>query len=93
VEQVDTPQTIGYALTDSPVGLAAWILDHDADSYEKISHAVLDGRPTGELTRDRIVDNITLYWLTNSAKGGHFAAWEEPELFSEEMRAAFRSLR
>jgi pimeloyl-ACP methyl ester carboxylesterase len=154
VEQVDKPQTIGYALTDSPVGLAAWMLDHDADSYEKISHAVLDGRPTGELTLDRIVDNITLYWLTNTPtssariywenaraalaaaqqqapvevsvpvaftvfpdglflpprswlekvyanliyfsevdKGGHFVAWEEPELFSTEMRAAFSSLR
>jgi pimeloyl-ACP methyl ester carboxylesterase len=149
------PQTIGYALTDTPVGLAAWMLDHDADSYEKISHAFLDGQPAGGLTRDRIVDNITLYWLTNTAtssgrlywenfrtifaaiasgakspelslpvaytvfpgeivqtprswadkvypnliyfneadKGGHFAAWEEPELFAAELRAAFRSLR
>jgi pimeloyl-ACP methyl ester carboxylesterase len=148
------PQTIGYGSTD-PVGLAAWMLDHDTDSYEKISHAFLDGRPAGNLTRDHIVDNITLYWLTNTAtsaarlywenaqsivaaiasgqkppelslpvaftvfpdeifqaprswaekvypnltyfneadKGGHFAAWEEPELFSEEVRAAFRSLR
>jgi len=148
------PQTIGYGSTD-PVGLAAWMLDHDNDSYEKISHAFLDGRPSGGLTRDRIVDNITLYWLTNTAtsaarlywenaqsivaaiasgqkppelplpvaftvfpdeifqaprswaekvypnliyfnevdRGGHFAAWEEPELFSQEVRAAFRSLR
>jgi pimeloyl-ACP methyl ester carboxylesterase len=148
------PQTIGYGSTD-PVGLAAWMLDHDTDSYEKISHAFLDGRPAGNLTRDHIVDNITLYWLTNTAtsaarlywenaqsivaaiasgqkppelslpvaftvfpdeifqaprswaekvypnlsyfneagKGGHFAAWEEPQLFSEEIRAAFRSLR
>jgi pimeloyl-ACP methyl ester carboxylesterase len=148
------PQTIGYGSTD-PVGLAAWMLDHDTDSYEKISHAFLDGRPASNLTRDHIVDNITLYWLTNTAtsaarlywenaqsivaaiasgqkppelslpvaftvfpdeifqaprgwaekvypnltyfneadKGGHFAAWEEPELFSEEVRAAFRSLR
>jgi pimeloyl-ACP methyl ester carboxylesterase len=155
VEMPEHPQTIGYALTDTPVGLAAWMLDHDADSYEKISHAFLDGHPAGGLTRDRIVDNITLYWLTNTAtssarlywesfraifaaiatgqkppelslpvaftvfpgeifqtprswaekvypnliyfnevdKGGHFAAWEEPELFSEELRAAFRSLR
>ncbi len=149
------PQTLGSALTDTPVGLAAWMLDHDTDSYEKISHAFLDGRPSGGLTRDRIVDNITLYWLTNTAtssarlywenaqsivaaiasgqkppelslpvaftvfpdeifqaprswaekvypnliyfnevdRGGHFAAWEEPELFASEVRAAFRSLR
>jgi pimeloyl-ACP methyl ester carboxylesterase len=155
VEMNTRPQTIGYAETDSPSGLAAWMLDHDADSYEKISHAFLDDRPAGKLTRDRIVDNITLYWLTNTAassarlywenarsllaafaagkkppeltlpvaftvfpgeifqtprswaekvypnliyfneaeKGGHFAAWEEPQLFAEEMRAAFKSLR
>jgi pimeloyl-ACP methyl ester carboxylesterase len=155
VEMPEHPQTIGYALTDTPIGLAAWMLDHDADSYEKISHAFLDDHPAGGLTRDRIVDNITLYWLTNTAtssarlywesfraifaaiatgekppelslpvaftvfpgeifqaprswaekvypnliyfneadKGGHFAAWEEPELFSSELRAAFRSLR
>jgi pimeloyl-ACP methyl ester carboxylesterase len=152
-EQGQSPQTIGYALTDSPAGLAAWILDHDTDAYEKISRAFVDDRPSGGLTRDRILDNITLYWLTGSAtsaarmywegarstaaaagqlppvvslpvaftvfpgeifqaprgwaervypnlvyfnevdKGGHFAAWEEPELFAEEMRAAFRSLR
>jgi pimeloyl-ACP methyl ester carboxylesterase len=154
-EQGQTPQTIGYALTDSPVGLAAWMLDHDVDAYEKISRAFLDGRPAGGLTRDRILDNITLYWLTSSAtsaarmywesgraaaaaaaagqtppevslpvaftvfpgeifqaprswaekvypnlsyfnevdRGGHFAAWEEPELFSAELRTAFRSLR
>jgi pimeloyl-ACP methyl ester carboxylesterase len=153
-EQNQSPQTIGYALTDSPVGLAAWMLDHDADSYEKISRTFLGGQPAGDLTRDRIVDNITLYWLTNSAtsagrlywesgraaaraaaagqmpsatalpvaftvfpgelfqaprswvekvypkliyfnevdKGGHFAAWEEPQLFAAELRAAFRSL-
>jgi len=155
VEQGEHPQTVGYALTDSPVGLAAWMLDHDPDSYEKVSHAFVEGKPTGGLTREHIVDNITLYWLTNTAassarlyweetqsigaavasgqkppdlklpvaytvfpselvqaprswaekvypnliyyreaeRGGHFAAWEEPQLFSEEMRAAFRSLR
>jgi pimeloyl-ACP methyl ester carboxylesterase len=152
-EMGEHPQTIGYSLTDSPIGLAAWMLDHDADSYEKISRAFLDGQPAGNLTRDHILDNITLYWLTgigastsrlyweNSRgvtaalkqppphvslpvaftvfpgeifqaprhwvksayhnliyfnevdKGGHFAAWEEPELFASEMRAAFRSLR
>ncbi len=152
-EMGEHPQTIGYPLSDSPVGLAAWMLDHDADSYEKISHAFLEGQPSGNLTRDNILDNITLYWLTDSAtsaarlywefaqgataafkdppphvtlpvaytafpgelfqaprhwvkkayhnliyyneadRGGHFAAWEEPQIFAEEMRAAFRSLR
>jgi pimeloyl-ACP methyl ester carboxylesterase len=153
VEQGQTPQTIGYSLTDSPVGLAAWILDHDTDSYEKISRAFLQDEAAGELTPDRILDNITLYWLTSTPtsaariywesgraalvaaghtppevslpvaftvfpgeifqaprswaekvypnliyfhqadRGGHFAAWEEPQLFSEEVRAAFRPLR
>ncbi len=155
VEMPEHPQTIGYALTDTPVGMAAWMLDHDADSYEKISQAFLDGHPAGSLTRDSIVDNMTLYWLTNTAtssarlywenfrtifaaiasgekspelslpvaftvfpdeifqaprswaeevypnliyfneadKGGHFAAWEEPEVFASELRTAFRPLR
>jgi pimeloyl-ACP methyl ester carboxylesterase len=155
VEQGLSPQTIGYSLNDSPAGLAAWILDHDTDAYEKIARAFVDGAPSGHLTRDRILDNITLYWLTGTAtsaarmywegrqsavaaaaagrtppdtalpvaitvfpgeifraprswaervypnlvyfnevdRGGHFAAWEEPELFAAEMRAAFRSLR
>ena len=153
IEQATRPQTIGYALLDSPVALAAWMLDHDTDSYEKIARAFVDGQPAGNLTRDRIVDNITLYWLTGTGasaareywetgraqalaagqappdvsvpvgfttfpgeifaaprswveqaypnltyfnevdKGGHFAAWEEPELFATEVRAAFRPLR
>ena len=153
LEQTTRPQTIGYALLDSPVALAAWMLDHDTDSYYKISRAFVDGQPSGNLTRDHIVDNITLYWLTGTGasaarsywesgqatartagqvpppvsvpvgfttfpgeivatprswveqayptltyfnkvdKGGHFAAWEEPELFCEEIRAAFRRLR
>jgi pimeloyl-ACP methyl ester carboxylesterase len=153
LEQSTRPQTIGYALLDSPVALAAWLLDHDTDSYYKISSAFLEGQPAGQLTPERIVDNITLYWLTGTGasaaraywelgraqalaagqpppevslpvgfttfpgeifqaprswveqsypnltyfnegdKGGHFAAWEEPELFSDEVRAAFRSLR
>src|SRR5499426_473345 len=63
VEQGQSPQTIGYPLTDSPAGLAAWMLDHDADAYEKISRAFVDGSPVGGLTQDRILDNITLYWL------------------------------
>jgi pimeloyl-ACP methyl ester carboxylesterase len=152
-EMGEHPQTIGYSLLDSPIGLAAWMLDHDADSYEKISHAFLDGEPAGGLTRDAVLDNITLYWLTSTGastsriywetgraakaslkdppphvklpvaytvfpdelfqaprhwvkhayhdlvyfneaeKGGHFAAWEEPAIFSQEMRAAFKSLR
>ena len=76
VEMPEHPQTIGYALTDTPVGMAAWMLDHDADSYEKISHAFLDGHPAGGLTRDRIVDNMTLYWLTNTATSSARLYWE-----------------
>jgi pimeloyl-ACP methyl ester carboxylesterase len=148
------PQTIGYALLDSPVALAAWMTDHDTDAYYKIARAFVDGQPSGNLTRDHILDNITLYWLTGTGasaarsyweaygpdapaaggkplpppaipfgfttfpgeiwrtprswveasypnviyfnevdKGGHFAAWEEPELFATEIRAAFKSLR
>ena len=155
LEQSTRPQTIGYSLLDSPVALAAWMLDHDTDSYEKISRAFLEGQSSGNLTRDHILDNITLYWLTGTGasaarwywdlgqaqakaraagqvppevslpvgfttfpdeifaaprswvetsypnlihfnkadKGGHFAAWEEPDLFTAEMRAAFSSLR
>jgi hypothetical protein len=62
-EQGQTPQTIGYILTDSSIGLAAWMLDHDSDAYEKISRAFVDGNPSGGLTRDSILDNITLYWF------------------------------
>ncbi|HYB26166.1 MAG TPA: epoxide hydrolase [Solirubrobacteraceae bacterium] len=76
VEQGHTPQTIGYSLVDSPVGLAAWILDHDTDSYEKISRAFLDGDLTGGLTRDRILDNITLYWVTGTATSAARIYWE-----------------
>ena len=153
LEQATRPQTIGYALLDSPVALAAWMLDHDTDAYYKISRAFVDGQPSGGLTRDHILDNITVYWLTGTGasaarsywengraqalaagqtppevrvpvgfttfpgeivpaprswaeavyptltyfnevdRGGHFAAWEEPELFADEVRAAFRSLR
>jgi pimeloyl-ACP methyl ester carboxylesterase len=143
----------GLALLASPVALAAWMLDHDTDSYYKISRAFTGGQPAGNLTRDHILDNITLYWLTGTGAsaarsyweggqaaaraagqappqvslpvgftvfpgeifqaprswadklypnltyfhqagtGGHFAAWEEPQLFSEELRAGFRALR
>ena len=153
LERATRPQTIGYALLDSPVALAAWMLDHDTDSYYKISRAFVDGQPSGNLTRDHILDNITTCWLTGTGasaarsywesgqatartagqtpppvslpvgyttfpgeifraprswveksyptlsyfnevdKGGHFAAWEEPELFATEIRAAFRPLR
>jgi pimeloyl-ACP methyl ester carboxylesterase len=145
LEMGNRPQTL-YGIADSPIGLAAWMLDHDARSLDLIARA-FDGRPGG-LTRDDVLDNITLYWLTNTAisasrlywenkfvffapknvnipvavsafpdelyqaprnwaetaypklihynkldKGGHFAAWEQPELFTSEVRAAFRSLR
>jgi pimeloyl-ACP methyl ester carboxylesterase len=145
LEMKNRPQTL-YGIEDSPVGLAAWILDHDARSYELMAR-VFDGKTEG-LTRDDVLDNITLYWLTKTAissarlywenklaffdvknvsnpvavsafpdeiyqaprswaerafpklihynkldKGGHFAAWEQPQLFSEEVRAGFRPLR
>ena len=144
-EMANRPQTL-YALADSPVGLAAWMLDHDGVSMALMSR-VFDGQPEG-LTRDDVLDNITYYWFTNTAvssarlywesklaffapkgvavptavsafpdelyqapkswtekaypkliyynkldKGGHFAAWEQPELFTQELRAAFKSLR
>jgi pimeloyl-ACP methyl ester carboxylesterase len=156
-EMATRPQTIGYALLDSPVALAAWMLDHDTDAYYKISRALVDGKPSGNLTREHVLDNVTLYWLTGTGasaarsyweaygadapaaaaavgqvppevtvpaafttfpgeiwrtprswaekayptlayfnevdRGGHFAAWEEPQLFATEVRAAFRSLR
>jgi pimeloyl-ACP methyl ester carboxylesterase len=140
------PQTL-YGIADSPAGLAAWMLDHDAQSYEEIAHA-FDGHPVGDLTRDEILDNITLTWVTNTGvssgrlywenklgffdvkgvtvpaalsifprelyqaprswaeqaypkliyfnevdRGNHFAAWQEPDLFTAEVRAGFRSLR
>src|SRR6266487_782090 len=153
VEQATRPETIGYALLDSPIALAAWMIDHDTDSYQKIARGFVDGQFSGNLIREHIVYNITLYWMTSTGpsaarsyweegqenaraagqaptpvsipvgfttfpgeiwrtprswvekaypnvmyfnevdKGGHFAAWEEPGLFSEELRAAFRPLR
>ena len=153
LEQATRPQTIGYALLDSPVALAAWMLDHDTDAYEKISRAFVDGQPSGGLTQDHVLDNISMYWLTGTGasaarsywesgraqalaagrapsqvslpvgfttfpgeifraprswveqgypslsyfneagKGGHFGAWEEPDLFATEIRAAFQPLR
>ena len=76
LEQATRPQTIGYSLLDSPVGLAAWLLDHDTDSYYKISRAFVDGDPVGRLTRDSIVDNITLYWLTGTGASAARWYWE-----------------
>ena len=75
-EMGEHPQTIGYSLVDSPIGLAAWMLDHDADSYEKISRAFLEGQPSGNLTRDQILDNITLYWLTGTGASTSRLYWE-----------------
>ena len=69
------PQTIGYGSMD-PLAMAAWMLDHDADSYGKISKAFLDGQPTGGLTRDHVLDNITLYWLTNTSTSAARLYWE-----------------
>src|SRR6478672_9294630 len=76
LEQSTRPQTIGYSLLDSPVGLAAWLLDHDTDSYYKISRAFVDGKPVGGLTRENIVDNITLYWLTRTGTSAARWYWE-----------------
>jgi pimeloyl-ACP methyl ester carboxylesterase len=141
------PQTL-YGLADSPIALAAWMLDHDLKSYEDIARAFVDEQPVGNLTRDEVLDNITLTWLTNTGvssgrlywendlgffdvkgvtvpaalsvfpkelyqaprswaeqaypnliyfnevdEGNHFAAWQEPDLFTTEVRAGFRSLR
>ena len=150
VIQGTRPQTIGYSLADTPVGLAAWLLDHDTATYEHLAQ-LFAGHPYGAITREDWLDNTSLYWLTNTAtsaarlywqlaatgknfyaaadvslpaavtvfpeeyvhaprswteqayhkliyfnqaeRGGHFAAWEQPQLFSEELHAAFRTLR
>jgi hypothetical protein len=76
VEQATWPQTIGYPLLDSPVALAAWMLDHDTDSYYKICRAFTGGEPAGNLTRDHILDNITLYWLTGTEASAPRSYWE-----------------
>jgi hypothetical protein len=85
VEQATRPETIGYALLDSPIALAAWIIDHDTDSYEKIARAFVDRQPSGNLTREHIVDNITLYWLTGTGASAARSYWEEGQ---ENARAA-----
>ena len=79
LEQNTRPQTIGYALLDSPVALAAWMLDHDTDSYYKISRAFLDGHPSGGLTRDHVLDNITTYWLTGTGASAAREYWENAQ--------------
>jgi pimeloyl-ACP methyl ester carboxylesterase len=76
LEQSTRPQTIGYSLLDSPVGLAAWMLDHDTDSYYKMSRAFVHNEPVGSLTRDSILDNITLYWLTGTGASAARWYWE-----------------
>src|SRR4051794_41088484 len=76
LEQGTRPQTIGYALLDSPAALAAWMIDHDTDSYYKISHAFVEGQPVGNLTRNHILDNITLYWLTGTGASSARSYWE-----------------
>jgi len=150
VIQGTRPQTVGYSLADTPVGLAAWLLDHDAGTYSHLAQ-LFAGAPYGDITREDWLDNTSLYWLTNTAtsaarlywqqaitgknfyaaadvslpaavtvfpeeyvqaprswteqayhnliyfhhaeRGGHFAAWEQPQVFSGELRAAFRTLR
>jgi hypothetical protein len=88
LEQNTRPQTTGYALLDSPVALAAWMLDHDTDSYYKISRAFLDNEPSGHLTRDEIVDNVTLYWLTGTGASAAHEYWENTQAAARSARTA-----
>ena len=85
MEQATRPETIGYALLDSPIALAAWMIDHDTDAYYKISRAFTGGQPSGGLTRDHILDNITMYWLTGTGASAARSYWEEGQ---ENARAA-----
>jgi hypothetical protein len=87
VEQATRPQTIGYGLLDSPIALAAWMIDHDTDAYLKIARVFVDGEASGNLTRETIVDNITLYWLTGTGASAARSYWEEGQ---EGARAAGR---
>jgi hypothetical protein len=84
------PQTIGYALLDSPVALAAWMIDHDTDAYYKIARAFVHGQPSGNLSRDNVLDNITAYWLTGT---GAFAARSYWEAYGPDAPAASRCRR
>src|SRR5947207_5054036 len=76
IEMATRPETIGYALLDSPISLAAWMADHDTDAYYKITRAFVEGRPSGNLTRDHVLDNITLYWLTGTGASAARSYWE-----------------
>src|SRR6188508_1778147 len=76
LEQATRPQTIGYGLLDSPATLAAWMLDHDTDAYYKIAKAFVDVQPVGNLTRDHILDNVSLYWLTGTGASAARSYWE-----------------
>jgi hypothetical protein len=76
VEMSTRPQTIGYALLDSPSALAAWMIDHDTDAYYKIARAFVDGQPSGNLTRDHILDNVTACWLTGTGTSAARSYWE-----------------
>ncbi|HWY90006.1 MAG TPA: epoxide hydrolase N-terminal domain-containing protein, partial [Solirubrobacteraceae bacterium] len=76
VEQSTRPQTIGYGLLDSPIALAAWMVDHDTDAYYKIARAFTDDKPSGNLTRDHILDNVTTYWLTSTGASAARSYWE-----------------
>jgi hypothetical protein len=89
-EMANRPQTL-HGIADSPVGLAAWMLDHDVRSYELIARAFA-GDPGG-LSRDDVLDNVTHYWQTNTAISSARLYWEQPQTFAPEMRATFRSLR
>jgi pimeloyl-ACP methyl ester carboxylesterase len=75
IEQSTRPQTIGYSLADSPAGMAGWMIDHDPHSYEQIAQA-FEGHPEGGLTRDAILDEITLYWVTNTGASAARLYWE-----------------
>jgi pimeloyl-ACP methyl ester carboxylesterase len=88
LEQSTRPQTIGYSLLDSPIGLAAWLLDHDTDSYYKISRALVDNKPVGNLTRETIVDNITLYWLTGTGASAARWYWEFGQFLAKSAASA-----
>src|SRR5437870_9851457 len=90
IEMATRPQTIGYALLDSPIALAAWIADHDTDAYYKIARAFIDKEPSGNLTRSHILDNITLYWLTGTGASAARSYWEEGQ---ENARAAGQAPR
>ncbi len=76
VEMATRPQTIGYALLDPPSALAAWMIDHDTDAYYKIARTFVDGQPSGNLTRDHILDNVTAYWLTGTGASAARSYWE-----------------